>query len=99
MLAALHNAPTSSAVAAGRLEGLVPSACGASFEATQYVLCAVNLLTGLLQVICILQVLLLIIGLIIGIGRAECEVSIHGGADVEINCSDSTYTPLMYFRQ
>lgn len=38
------------------------------------------------KVICILQASLLIIGVILGVGRAECEVSIHGGSDVGIDC-------------
>ncbi len=37
-------------------------------------------------VICIIQILLHVIGLFVGIGKAECEVSVHSGSDVEINC-------------
>jgi hypothetical protein len=36
--------------------------------------------------ICALQASLLILGIILGVGRAECEVAIHGGADVGIDC-------------
>eukprot|EP01119_Soliformovum_irregulare_P022769 TRINITY_DN7846_c0_g1_i2.p1 TRINITY_DN7846_c0_g1~~TRINITY_DN7846_c0_g1_i2.p1 ORF type:complete len:205 (-),score=30.13 TRINITY_DN7846_c0_g1_i2:110-724(-) len=52
-----------------------------------------------LLVICILQVLVLFIGLIIGIGKSECEVSIHGGSDIEINCNNCKTHPYVSWQQ
>ena len=39
-----------------------------------------------LLIICSMQIALQVTSLFIGLGKAECEVTIHGGGDVEINC-------------
>jgi len=52
-----------------------------------------------LLVICILQSILLVIGVLVGIGNAECEVSIHGGADVEIDCNNCVKHPYVSWQQ
>jgi len=52
-----------------------------------------------LLLICAAQLILLFVGLIVGIGRAECEVSIHGGADVQINCNNCIKHPYVSWQQ
>eukprot|EP01112_Ceratiomyxa_fruticulosa_P023612 TRINITY_DN9107_c0_g2_i1.p1 TRINITY_DN9107_c0_g2~~TRINITY_DN9107_c0_g2_i1.p1 ORF type:complete len:184 (-),score=23.83 TRINITY_DN9107_c0_g2_i1:138-689(-) len=40
-----------------------------------------------LLMICILQIALMLFSILIGIGRAECQVKMHSGSDAEIDCS------------
>jgi len=41
-----------------------------------------------LLVICILQSLVLILGILLGIGRVSCPISVHNGNDVQVNCGE-----------
>jgi len=43
-----------------------------------------------LLVICILQTTLLIFGVLIGIGRADCPITVHSGSDITVDCANCT---------
>jgi len=41
-----------------------------------------------LLVICTLQCVLLVIGVLVGIGRASCPITVRSGDDVQVNCGE-----------
>mmetsp|Transcript_1364 Transcript_1364/g.3170 ORF Transcript_1364/g.3170 Transcript_1364/m.3170 type:complete len:206 (+) Transcript_1364:117-734(+) len=43
---------------------------------------------GKLFLICLAQIVVLVTGMFVGIGAGECDISIKGGADVEVKCED-----------
>jgi len=43
-----------------------------------------------LLIICILQTTLLIFGVLVGIGRADCPITVHSGSDITVDCASCT---------
>jgi len=52
-----------------------------------------------LLVICILQSLLLVFGILVGIGRADCPISISAGNTITVDCENCKEHPFVTWQQ
>jgi len=52
-----------------------------------------------LLIICILQIVLQVFGLLVGIGKADCPITVHSGSDITIDCENCRRHPYVTWQQ